>query len=64
MKNYRVQYFIKMPDYPGGGIKRSMRIKAENAKMAEDIFMSRAKKASSSSKVLSVQEDHCKNCGK
>lgn len=59
MKAYRVKYYI-----PTEKIHRSKKITASSSKDARAIFTSQALSSGSSAIIESIQEDHCKNCGK
>jgi hypothetical protein len=54
---------VAVAGYPGGGIKRSKKVRAESAEQARRIFSS-AISDFSSIKVLRVYDDNCKNCKK
>lgn len=62
MKAFRIEYFIEIPGYPGGGIKRSKKIMAQSVGQATLIFNSSIGNASV--RVVKTYEDNCKNCKK
>ena len=64
MKAYRVEYFVPMIGYPGGGFRRSKKVMANNAEQAKSVVLASIKSKGSSIQVLRSYEDNCKNCRK
>ena len=64
MKPYRIEYFVPMAGYPGGGFSRSKRVMAADAEQARMIMQATITNKGSSIRIVKIYEDNCKNCHK
>lgn len=64
MKAYRVEYFVPIAGYPGGGFTRSKRVVANDKDQARMFVQATINHKGSSIQVGRIYEDNCKNCRK